>query len=128
MRNSAARCRRGSRNPSAIATVVIQLLREVAERVRPPRALFVPFPHGYRLLPANRIAHVHAKDCYMKGHKPEWGPLGACGIDWKGQIAALLVDGYRGYLSLETHWDGPAGDKLQGSTICGWNMKHLAAT
>jgi len=30
-----------------IATVVIQLLREVAERVRPPRALFVPFPHGY---------------------------------------------------------------------------------
>lgn len=32
-----------------IATVVIQLLREVAERVRPPRALFVPFPHGYPL-------------------------------------------------------------------------------
>ena len=87
----------------------------------------VPFPDGYRLLPANRVAHVHAKDCYMKGHKPEWGPLGACGIDWKGQIAALLADGYRGYISLETHWSGPAGDKLQGSTICGWNMKHLAA-
>ncbi len=87
----------------------------------------VPFPDGYRLLPANRVAHVHAKDCYMKGHKPEWGPLGACGIDWKGQIAALLADGYRGYVSLETHWAGPAGDKLQGSTICGWNMKHLAA-
>ncbi len=32
-----------------IATVVIQLLREVAERVRPPRALFVPFRHGYPL-------------------------------------------------------------------------------
>ena len=32
-----------------IATLVIQLLREVAERVRPPRALFVPFPHGYPL-------------------------------------------------------------------------------
>lgn len=30
-----------------IATVVIQLLREVAEAVRPPRALFVPFPFGY---------------------------------------------------------------------------------
>ncbi len=87
----------------------------------------VPFPDGYRLLPANRIAHVHAKDCYMKRHKPEWGPLGACGIDWKGQIAALLADGYRGYISLETHWAGPAGDKLQGSTICGWNMKHLVA-
>lgn len=32
-----------------ITTVTIQLLREVAERVRPPRALFVPFPHGYPL-------------------------------------------------------------------------------
>lgn len=32
-----------------IATVAIQLLREVAERVRPPRALCVPFRHGYPL-------------------------------------------------------------------------------
>ncbi len=32
-----------------IATVAIQLLREVAEKVRPPRALFVPFRHGYPL-------------------------------------------------------------------------------
>jgi hypothetical protein len=29
-----------------IATVAVQLLRFVAERVRPPRALVVPFPHG----------------------------------------------------------------------------------
>jgi hypothetical protein len=32
-----------------ISTVAIQLLRKVAERVQPPRALFVPFPHGYPL-------------------------------------------------------------------------------
>jgi len=32
-----------------IATVVIQLLKFVAERVRPPRALLVPFRHGYPL-------------------------------------------------------------------------------
>ncbi len=37
-----------------IATVVIQLLRNVAKRVRPPRALFVPFRHGYPLdVPSN---------------------------------------------------------------------------
>ena len=35
-----------------IATVAIQLLRMAAERVRPPRALFVPFPHGYPLAAA----------------------------------------------------------------------------
>lgn len=32
-----------------IPTVSIQLLREVAEKVRPPRALLVPFDHGYPL-------------------------------------------------------------------------------
>jgi hypothetical protein len=32
-----------------IPTVVIQLLREVAERMNPPRALCVPFKHGYPL-------------------------------------------------------------------------------
>jgi hypothetical protein len=32
-----------------IATVVLNLLRVVAERTRPPRALFVPFRHGYPL-------------------------------------------------------------------------------
>jgi hypothetical protein len=32
-----------------ISTVTIQLLRSVAEKVRPPRALVVPFRHGYPL-------------------------------------------------------------------------------
>ena len=32
-----------------IATVAVVLLREVAVRVRPPRALWVPYPHGYPL-------------------------------------------------------------------------------
>ena len=32
-----------------ITTVVIQLLREAAVAVRPPRALWVPFRHGYPL-------------------------------------------------------------------------------
>jgi hypothetical protein len=32
-----------------VSTVVLQLLRNVAEKIRPPRALFVPFKHGYPL-------------------------------------------------------------------------------
>jgi len=32
-----------------ISTVVINLLRFVTEKVRPPRALYVPFRHGYPL-------------------------------------------------------------------------------
>lgn len=85
------------------------------------------FPDGYRLLPPDRIVHVHAKDCEVFDHKPEWGPLGTRAIDWKGQIAALLADGYKGYISLETHWAGPDGNKLEGSRICGWNLRGLAS-
>ena len=86
-----------------------------------------PFPYGYGLLPKDRIVHVHAKDCHMEGIKPVWGPLGTRSVDWKGQIAALIADGYTGYLSLETHWPGPGGDKLAGSVICGWNLRGLAS-
>ena len=43
-----------------IATVALQLLREVARKVRPPRALFVPFKHGYPLGAPNDTASQHA--------------------------------------------------------------------
>lgn len=86
-----------------------------------------PYPGGYNLLPKNRIVHVHVKDCHMDGHKPVWGPVGTRGVDWRGQIAALSADGYKGWLSLETHWPGPGNDKFLASTICGWNLRGLAA-
>ena len=87
----------------------------------------LPYPDGYGRLPSRRIVHVHAKDCHLDGHTPVWGPLGTRAIDWKGQIAALIRDDYAGYLSLETHWQGPGGDKLEGSRICGWNLRGLAS-
>ena len=87
----------------------------------------VPFPDGYAALPHDRIAHVHAKDCYVQGHTPTWGPLGEMGIDWRGQIAALERDGYTGAISLETHWRGPDGDRLRASIICGEKLRTLVA-
>jgi sugar phosphate isomerase/epimerase len=84
-----------------------------------------PYPDGYASLPPARIVHVHAKDCRVQDHKPTWGPLGEMGIDWKGQIAALVRDGYAGAISLETHWRGKDGDRLQPSLICGENLRKL---
>jgi L-ribulose-5-phosphate 3-epimerase len=84
-----------------------------------------PYPVGYALLPADRIVHVHAKDCVMSGQKPAWGPLGEMSIDWKGQVAALVRDGYKGALSLETHWRGPDGNRLQASIICGRKLREM---
>ena len=43
-----------------VSTVTLQLLRSVAERVRPPRALFVPFRHGYPLAEPDAPARQHA--------------------------------------------------------------------
>ena len=38
---------------TAITTVSLSLLREITEKIRPPRALFVPFSLGYPLGEAN---------------------------------------------------------------------------
>jgi sugar phosphate isomerase/epimerase len=84
-----------------------------------------PYPNGYRRLPVAHIAHVHAKDCRLEGHRPIWCALGEGGVDWKGQIGALSYDGYRGWISLETHWTGPGGDKHEASVICGRNLTAL---
>ena len=66
-----------------------------------------PFPHGYDLLPKNRIGHCHAKNVVRKpGGKWEWAPVGTGVVDWAGQLAALKRDGYRYAVSLETHWHG----------------------
>jgi sugar phosphate isomerase/epimerase len=85
----------------------------------------VPYPLGYRLLDPARIIHVHAKDCDVIGHVPTWGPIGEMSVDWVGQIAALRRDGYASWVSLETHWPGPGGDKREASVICGRNLARL---
>lgn len=40
---------------AGITTVSISLLREITEKIQPPRALFVPFPLGYPLGEPNNI-------------------------------------------------------------------------
>jgi sugar phosphate isomerase/epimerase len=84
-----------------------------------------PYPDGYSRLPRERIVHVHAKDCVLVDNRPLWGPIGEMGLDWPGQIRALVRDGYQGAISLETHWRGPGGDKLQASEICGLALREL---
>ena len=81
-----------------------------------------PFPEGYSKVPPGRIVHVHAKD-----RADSWCELGKGEVDWTGQVAALVRDGYRGWISLETHWPGPGGDKHQASMICGRTLKAMVA-
>lgn len=89
----------------------------------------IPFPDGYSLLPVARIIHVHAKDGVRNatGDRVLWGPLGDGEVRWADQIAALARDGYRGAISVETHWGGPDGNKEEGTRICALRLKELVA-
>lgn len=86
-----------------------------------------PIPDGYGRLPVSRIQHVHAKDCTMDGHKPNWCRLGDGVVGWRQQIDMLVKDGYQGWISLETHWPGPGGNKHEASMICGRALAELVA-
>ncbi|MDQ7820528.1 MAG: sugar phosphate isomerase/epimerase family protein [Armatimonadota bacterium] len=60
-----------------------------------------PYPDGYAAV-RGLVGHVHVKDArrHVSGHI-EWATHGE--IDWRGQVSALLADGYDGYLVIETH-------------------------
>jgi sugar phosphate isomerase/epimerase len=64
----------------------------------------VAFPDGYEMLKP-WIVHVQLKDIRrLPNGTVESVRLGTGDVDCIGQLKALARDGYRGYLSLETHW------------------------
>jgi hypothetical protein len=72
-----------------ISTVVIQLLRLVAEKVRPPRGLMVPFRHGYPLDtpndPEKQMAVIKAALGLLEDPSLEPPALVDYSLDVKGQ-------------------------------------------
>lgn len=84
-----------------------------------------PFPDGYSRLPVARIGYMHCKDLVRQPDgKTEWAAMGKGVIDYIGQFRALKRDGYRGTLSLETHWRG-AGTPEASSRQSMAGMKDL---
>jgi len=77
------------------------------------------FPTGWNLLPKNRIHHCHVKNA-VKGPngKIAWSPVDKGYIDWAAQFRDLKNAGYRGAVSLETHWRGAATP--EASTRISW--------
>lgn len=64
----------------------------------------VPYPDGYEAVKA-WTDHIHIKDVAKdQDGKPFPVCLGDGVIDLKGQLRALERDGYKGFVSLETHW------------------------
>jgi len=84
-----------------------------------------PYPDAYRLLPKDRIGHVHCKDVERKPDGTfAWQAMGRGIIDFIGQFRALKKDGYRGPVVLETHWRG-AGTPEESTRQSMAGMKDL---
>lgn len=83
------------------------------------------YPDGYAKVPKDRIGHMHLKDVQKK---PDgtfgWAAMGKGIIDYAEQFRAMLRDGYRGTMSLETHWDG-GGTPEESSRISMAGTKEL---
>jgi len=69
----------------------------------------VPYPDGYSALDPKRIWNIHMKGAQcaagFKNCQETFADVGQ--IDLKGQLQALLRDGYRGTLSLECEFKAP---------------------
>lgn len=65
-----------------------------------------PYPEGYEQVKAH-MTHLHVKDA-RQDQAGEWRTvgLGEGQVDWTGQIAALIRDGFDEYYTVETHF-GP---------------------
>jgi sugar phosphate isomerase/epimerase len=84
----------------------------------------IAYPDGYSRIPKDRIGYLHCKDVIRNGAKYEWMKMGGGIIDWVGQYRALERDGYRGVVSLETHWRG-AGTPEESTRQSMAGMKDL---
>jgi sugar phosphate isomerase/epimerase len=64
-----------------------------------------PATEGYELI-APRVIHVHIKDARREGSKPAQTciEIGTGTMDLPAHMKALKAGGYRGWITLETHW------------------------
>lgn len=65
----------------------------------------VPWPDGYDFV-RDHVRNVHFKDArrYPDG---SWELLAEGDVDWRGQIGALVADGYSGAIAIEPHLSPP---------------------
>ena len=82
------------------------------------------FPVAWNLLPKHRIGHCHVKNAVKDASgKIGWSPVGTGFIDWTAQFRDLKNVGYRGAVSLETHWSG-ASTHEESSRVSWAGMKQ----
>ena len=80
-----------------------------------------PYPDGY-LKARDYMVHMHVKDAVRDGEsgRCRFVAIGTGEIDYKGQMKALIEDGYDGCVSIETHYRLPNnGERSTRETLNG---------
>jgi len=75
-----------------------------------------PYPEEYEEL-KDMMVHLHIKD--LKDGK--YVAVGEGDVDWRGQLRALLRDGFGGYYTIETHY----GPRVKASKTCWENLRRM---
>ncbi len=79
---------------------------------------------------APRLFHVHAKDAVRRAAATGDAllavgtPVGVGEVNWRGHLQTLRTIGYRGMLSLETHWRLHAVDEKSLHLPAGYGFSH----
>lgn len=80
------------------------------------------FPGGYERIKeevgVERIFHVHLKDPVTTDEGVVFTEFGKGEIDYRGQLEALVRDGYAGAVSMETHWRPKDMSREQATRLC----------
>ncbi|HWA88178.1 MAG TPA: sugar phosphate isomerase/epimerase family protein [Opitutus sp.] len=155
-----ARVRVGVENEHSCAVATSRELAALFARLPDPRfgivwdpcnVLYLPHapseaPGAFAALAAH-VFHLHLKDAVRSPAAPGGAlamamPVGLGDVGWRGHLAAIRRSGYRGMLSVETHWRTeqldekslhlPAGDAfskggLEASRTCLRNLQALLA-
>lgn len=110
--------RTGAETGRALAEINSPSLRGIWDPGNAYMAGEVPFPTGYAAM-RPYLEHIHVKDARRGADgSQEWAIVGEGEIDYRGQIRALVEDGYTGLVSLETHYKAPGGDTEESSRVC----------
>lgn len=80
-----------------------------------------PYPEGYEKV-REHIIHLHIKDSKRThDNRYRFVDLGEGEINWKGQIEALIKDGFKGYYTVETHFR----PLVKTSKVCIENLRKI---
>ena len=77
------------------------------------------YPEGYAQVKPH-MAHMHAKDARVVDPSiglTVWERIGDGEVDYEGQMAALIRDGYTGSISIETHYEPPGKTPAEATQL-----------